>query len=379
MGAEDGTEAALRERIEALGGGHDEFRKGLGEASKGAVAELDEDKALLDKVGDEQDKRLKSLAGLGGSVDGASREGVMQKLARIEKQQVALEAELEAKHAREMKELREKMAALEAEIAEKKREAMEERANAVAASSAPVVMSVNTDGVEAAGDAADDARVNSEARSKEAKSHVAQAASDRQVAAEAAEAAEAAAAAANAAEETLEGLKEYVEKRRNPPVQHVDREMVLPKADPNVVKKRAKIDLNTIEAVMNSHQGVRSAMAWTTNEVGAVDHEVHCAVVPRKGARLSTQWMKLHAQTMLPVMQVPKKFFVLDSLPASREVAAASKDLEAELCKPKPERLFVRAPQWKFSPPKPEDPSEIPAYAKKLKKQQAASAKKAAK
>mmetsp|Transcript_12711 Transcript_12711/g.22870 ORF Transcript_12711/g.22870 Transcript_12711/m.22870 type:complete len:345 (-) Transcript_12711:1582-2616(-) len=308
-------------------------------------------------------------------LDEATQAKVLEHLTKIEEQQILLEAELQRKHDEEMMQLKKRMEKLELEIEARKKEAEEERANAIAAASAPVVMSVNTDAVDVAADTAFDSLEVSKARAEQAKMVSRNAQADKLAAEEAAAAATSAAVAANSAEETLELLRDYVEKRRNPPIERIEREKPKDPIDYNNIKKVAKFDLGTIEAVMRSHPSVKSALAWIVDDAsGAGDKVVHCAVVPRKGARLSVEWMKLHAQTMLPVMQVPKKIFVLDALPPSREEAAKMEDLEAAFVKPKPTRLFVRAPQWKYSPPQPEE--NIPADAKKKRKQAKQAAKK---
>ncbi|KAA8491485.1 hypothetical protein FVE85_2500 [Porphyridium purpureum] len=355
----------LTDRVATLGSNQDGLRDKVQTGAHGATEEHGATQALLMQEMEKRNEHVAALAGVQTAVDGATQAAVLAKLSALEQQQVTIEAQVRSKHEADMANMRKRMAQLEKEIAQKKQEAAEERALMAAATSAPVMMSVNTDTFDAVGEIAANTHVESTARATKARSAVDQAAADREACKQAQQAAELAAHEANAALETVEALKEYVDKRQAPPIERITRERAMPRGDPNKVAKKAKFDLGTIEAVMKSHHSVDSALAWASWNAEGTDCDVHCAVLPKKGARVSVQWMKLHAQTMLPVMQVPKKVHIVDRLPGSRDEAMQCEDIEGTYSNPKPERKVVKEPQWKYVP-EPEE-TDIPANRPKKK------------
>lgn len=103
--------------------------------------------------------------------------------------------------------------------------------------------------------------------------------------------------------------------------------------DQGALTKTVRVALDDVEAALRSHPAVEHARAFGRRDkkFGA---EVFCAIVPKRGARVSEPWLKLHAQSLLPVTFVPKKFYYLDELPVGmnrRELSESSllKDLSA--------------------------------------------------
>lgn len=88
------------------------------------------------------------------------------------------------------------------------------------------------------------------------------------------------------------------------------------------------VSLDEVEAAMLQHPAVEVARAFgrvhPTN--GA---EVYCAIKMKDGAKVTEQWLKLHAQSNLTNSSVPKRFYVHDNLMAEtpRDVLAADNGL----------------------------------------------------
>eukprot|EP00184_Porphyridium_aerugineum_P007810 CAMPEP_0184692356 /NCGR_PEP_ID=MMETSP0313-20130426/872_1 /TAXON_ID=2792 /ORGANISM="Porphyridium aerugineum, Strain SAG 1380-2" /LENGTH=370 /DNA_ID=CAMNT_0027150183 /DNA_START=120 /DNA_END=1232 /DNA_ORIENTATION=+ len=349
----------LEGTVNRFADGHDDLCEQV-KASSDAITEASD--ANMQAFGsrvDARDSTVKKMLAARSFVDAPTQFAVLEKLDDMERNQQLLEEQMLAKHEEDIKVMKKKVEELEKDIEERKRQADIERMMAVASNAAPIMMSVNTEAFDAVGDAAADAQFTSATRAEDANKARKYAEADVKAANNAAISAAAAALAANQALEALEALKEFVDKRQAPPIERIEREQEREKMDPNKVVKKAKFDLNTIEAIMMSHPAVHGALAWVTKDEKG-DSVVHCAVEPKKGARTSEKWLRLHAQTILPAMQVPRKFHLLDKLPASREEAEKCPDVYAAYCTPKPERLAVRGPSWKYTPPNP-DEEDIPA------------------
>lgn len=84
--------------------------------------------------------------------------------------------------------------------------------------------------------------------------------------------------------------------------------------DQGALTKTVKVPLDDVEKAMKSHPSVEHARAFGRKDkrFGA---EVYCAIVPKRGARVSEAWLKLHAQSVLPAPMVPKKFYYMSKLP----------------------------------------------------------------
>lgn len=99
--------------------------------------------------------------------------------------------------------------------------------------------------------------------------------------------------------------------------------------DQGALTKTVRVALDDVESAMRSHPAVMNARAFGRKDkrYGA---EVFCAIVPKKGARVSEPWLKLHAQSILPAPMVPKKFFYIHEVPMgmSRRELSESKLLQ---------------------------------------------------
>lgn len=222
--------------------------------------------------------------------DDESMAQILERLMSIETNQKKMEEGLKAKHAKEMAEMQRLL-----EETQKGNASEAERALA-----APV-MNFNMDEVNAAVNAASMAAQDSSRHT--------------------AEAADAAKRAAAIAEEASKK-----------PAQIVAAPLVdlnAPKIeviDPNNVQKSITVSLDDVEEAMVAHPavGVCRAFGRPDPRFGA---EVYCCILPKKGARISEPWLKLHAQSVLPAACVPKKFFYREDLAVTTERAELSKDV----------------------------------------------------
>eukprot|EP00180_Rhodochaete_pulchella_P001170 Plantae.Rhodophyta-Rhodochaete_pulchella.ctg19894.p1 GENE.Plantae.Rhodophyta-Rhodochaete_pulchella.ctg19894~~Plantae.Rhodophyta-Rhodochaete_pulchella.ctg19894.p1 ORF type:complete len:151 (-),score=26.37 Plantae.Rhodophyta-Rhodochaete_pulchella.ctg19894:185-571(-) len=120
-----------------------------------------------------------------------------------------------------------------------------------------------------------------------------------------------------------------------------------------VVRKKLVFNLNDVDKSIESHPSILKAMAFA-REDDRLGNEIYCAAIPKRGARASDAWLKLHSQTMLPAMMVPKKFFFVEKLPSSRKELSAATDIHkayGSAFKPKPTPRVVHEPTWQYVPP----------------------------
>ncbi|GAB0497339.1 hypothetical protein MMPV_008671 [Pyropia vietnamensis] len=274
---------------------------------------------------------------------------ILARMAEIEAGQRRLEVELAARHAHELAELQARLEAAEAEAAaaaEEQRCATEEARSLPAVSNVlmtPQLLSINMEGIEAAVTAAAASAEDSAAST-----------------AEAFKAAEAAKKAAESSERASQSSQQAI-RAIPPPIPHpavvveevpdsVSRDVSLAAFDAQSVTKVIKVSLDDVEAVMRQHPAVAAVRAFGKADT-RYGYDVYCAIVAKKGARLSEAWLKLHAQSMLPATMVPRKFFAcsLPSLGAADRVSLATEralqDMNAAAGLSNVKQ--IKAPQWK--------------------------------
>lgn len=201
---------------------------------------------------------------------------IMGRLDQIEENQKRLEEEIEGSHRVEMEKMRELIEKFEK------------------ARSVPPPQEVNVD-MDAVNSAVSKAAASAESSSR-----------DTAAAAKAAKEAAEAAAAAVAAQKDMS--KSVVEVQ-----------------DPSAIQKSVLVSLEEVEQAMRLHPAVESARAFGRPDP-RFGVEVFCAINPKKGARVSEPWLKLHAQSMLPAACVPKRFFYKEALNDEEDRAALSED-----------------------------------------------------
>lgn len=119
--------------------------------------------------------------------------------------------------------------------------------------------------------------------------------------------------------------------------------------DQGALTKTVRVALDDVEAAMRNHPAVEVAKAFGRKDkrFGA---EVFCAIVPKRGARVSEPWLKLHAQSVLPAPMVPKKFYYMSQMPADisrRELAESPLLQDLSQFPGYSEVKHVKGPQWK--------------------------------
>ncbi len=212
---------------------------------------------------------------------GANVKGIMDRLATLESQQEQMMAGIRQSHASEMAALRQRLAK-----AEETRRAVNARESAPA----PVLMSVDMAEIDAAVHAA----------------HVAAKRSDNDL---------------------KDLLKVAMDSRGGgPPAIEAPPQSV--EAGDYLVK-RVSVNLDDVERVINSSDLVEVCRAFgrPDNKYG---NEVYCAVVPKRGVRVSEPMITNYAQQYLPTAMVPKRFFFLEHLPSgiTRKALAATQEIQ---------------------------------------------------
>lgn len=119
--------------------------------------------------------------------------------------------------------------------------------------------------------------------------------------------------------------------------------------DQGALTKTVKVPLDDVEKAMKTHPAVHQAKAFGRKDkrFGA---EVYCAIEPKRGARVSEAWLKLHAQSVLPAPMVPKKFYYMSKIPDTitrRELSESSLLQDLSEFSGFSEVKHVKGPQWK--------------------------------
>lgn len=237
------------------------------------------------------------FGGAGNNGDPETMNKILERLMTIESNQKRMEEELKEKHALEMAEMQRLLE--ETQMQNRRAETNTNTSATLDGPEASPVLNVNMDEVNAAVNAASQA-------AQDSSRHTAEAAEAAKRAAEAAENAAASKATVVAAPMDLNASKVEV-------------------SDPNNVKKTVTVSLDEVEEAMMVHPAVGTCRAFGRPDprYGA---EIYCCVLPKKGARVSEPWLKLHAQSVLPAAFVPKKFYYREDLKADTERAELSED-----------------------------------------------------
>lgn len=246
------------------------------------------------------------------STDPEAMSKILEKLLSIEGNQRRMEEELKQKHAVEMAEM--------SRLLDEAKEANRIATLSHSTAPDPMVMQVNMDEINSAVNAASLAAQDSSRHT--------------------AEAAEAAKAAALAAQEAAANRKSVTEVDPNASKVEVN--------DPDNVQKTVMVSLDELEEALLLHPAVAVCRAFGRPDP-RYGNEVFCAILPKKGARISEPWLKLHAQSVLPAACVPKKFFYHPDLKpdTERRDLAGDKDLKrvSHLAGYSSTRM-VKAPSW---------------------------------
>lgn len=85
--------------------------------------------------------------------------------------------------------------------------------------------------------------------------------------------------------------------------------------DNEYIVKKVSVNLDDVERAINSSPYVNVCRAFGLPDP-RYGNEVYCAVVPKKGVKVSEPMLSIHAQKLLPTAQVPKRFYFISDLPA---------------------------------------------------------------
>lgn len=249
------------------------------EKEKADAALLAADRATASRMAelDERERKLKEMETLSRmgfanpeDLDEETANAILRRLEQIEANHKRLQADLEERNAVELEEMRRRV-----------QEAEEEAAAAIARDNTldPVMIDVRMEELEAA--------VMAAAASAES--------------------------SANNTREAVKAAREVAQSTQNSNrSQPVD--IKASTGDQGALTKTVRVALDEVEKAMEKHPAVRAARAFGRKDkkFGA---EVFCAIVPKKGARVSEPWLKLFAQSQLAAAMVPKKFFYLSKMP----------------------------------------------------------------
>jgi len=205
-------------------------------------------------------------------LDEETAKAILRRLEQIEANHSRLQADLEERNAVELEELRRRV-----------QDAEEEAAAAIAKDNSldPVMIDVRMEELEAA--------VMAAAASAES--------------------------SANNTREAVKAAREVAQSTQNANrSQPVD--IKASTGDQGALTKTVRVALDDVEKAMEKHPAVRGARAFGRKDkkFGA---EVFCAIVPKKGARVSEPWLKLFAQSQLAAPMVPKKFYYIHEMPTN--------------------------------------------------------------
>mmetsp|Transcript_39177 Transcript_39177/g.155390 ORF Transcript_39177/g.155390 Transcript_39177/m.155390 type:complete len:383 (-) Transcript_39177:1069-2217(-) len=94
------------------------------------------------------------------------------------------------------------------------------------------------------------------------------------------------------------------------------------------VEKRIRVDMFDVEQTMAMHPSVEKAVAFPVGD-GNSGQEIAVAVQTKAGARVTDKWLRAHAQSILPAMAVPTKWYSIPDIPtgSTREEIASSTEL----------------------------------------------------
>uniref|UniRef100_A0A7S1XFR3 AMP-binding enzyme C-terminal domain-containing protein n=1 Tax=Compsopogon caeruleus TaxID=31354 RepID=A0A7S1XFR3_9RHOD len=155
-----------------------------------------------------------------------------------------------------------------------------------------------------------------------------------------------------ASQNTVKQAQIAVEKAYGP-IAALDRARSDLPVDENTIRKKMIFNLRDVDAAIASHPAISNAMSFS-REDDKFANEIFCAVIPKKGARASEPWLKLHAQTMLPAMMIPKRFFFVERLPTNRKELSATPDVVKAFgthARAVPTSPVVHPPAWEYKAP----------------------------
>jgi len=344
---------AEEERLAAL----EQQRREELEAQKRA----EEDRLLGEKKAAEMRaaREYAEAAKLSG-IDASFFAKVNERLQSIEERTSQIEQGIAMKHRKELEEMKKRLAEMELEKKIADEEAVSARTVTGVAASSPILMEVNMKEIEnnvmSAADAAEASNV-SMTRATGAMADSKETGNPDETTQYALEAAAAAMQAAASAQAVAEFTRSVV-KAAPPKPEIIEEEKLVGKTpDEYKVEKRVRVNFEEIENAMRNHPGVKNAMAYGSKTDPNEEYQaaVICvAVQPKRGARCSQGWLRLHAQSVLPAHLVPSRYYVVDRFPEYRHELAECENPEVTFLNARKRHTKVNAPQW--SPPVPVSP-----------------------
>lgn len=201
--------------------------------------------------------------------------GILERLTRLEESQHAMMQQVKADHDKQMASLRQKL-----ELAEARRREAEDQARE---SSSSLLMEVNMTEIEAAVQAASFAEQESALALEEAR-----------------KVAEDARLAAGGIPQSIRDATKEGEIGYGP--------------DGEYIVKKVSVNLDDVERTISTSPLVSVCRAFGRPDP-KYGNEVFCALVPKRGVRVSEPMLMMYAQKHLPVAMVPKRFFFLEDMP----------------------------------------------------------------
>mmetsp|Transcript_11304 Transcript_11304/g.34595 ORF Transcript_11304/g.34595 Transcript_11304/m.34595 type:complete len:949 (+) Transcript_11304:176-3022(+) len=299
--------------------------------------------------------KILSLSSQQQEIDQDNRGAIVEKLREVSERQARLEAQFNDEHKRTMDELSVRINQLNREIGQLSEANFIAKSAALSGQSAPMMIELTMDEADAAAIAA--------AASAEEANQSAKTATQRALAISsmAEEAAVMAKEAATKASETAARCNEAANIAHEaglllPPKKETEVHEVLAAAPENLnsIERRLRVDMEDVDKAMMLHPAVEKAVAFPIPDSKA-GYDIAVAVKTKPGAKVTDTWLKLHAQSILPALAVPNRWYWIPDIPngMTRDEVSVSDDLidfERLRNRPKSKRM-VQPPTFQEKEP----------------------------
>lgn len=302
-------------------------------------------------------RRILTLSAEQQKQDEKSRGAVFSKLKEIVAAQDHLQEQFDLEHKKTMDTLAMRINQLNRELGQMSELNYISKSVAASRQSAPMMVELKMDEADAAAIAA---AVSAEEANQNSQRAMERTMGITAMAEEAALRAEEATAKATAAATDCDAATTLVRDTElsAPPVKETIVHEVLAAAPENLnsVERRLRVEMDEVDRAMVSHPSVEKAMAFPVSDHKG-GYDIAVAITTRPGAKVTDTWLKLHAQSVLPALAVPNKWYWMRDIPdgTTRDEIAVSEDLiDFEKLKSRPastKKKTVTAPSFLVKEP----------------------------
>lgn len=286
--------------------------------------------------------RILALSSEQQKLDEYSRGTIYAKLSEVAAAQARLEEQYNVEHKKTMEALTTRINQLNREIGEMSEANFVAKSTALSRQSAPEMVELKMDEADAAAIAAAAAAEEANQNSMRAMERALEISA---MAERAAKLAEEAAAKATEAATNCETVNVMAKEAGLlvPPVKETIVHEVLAAAPENLdsVERRLRVDMEEVDQAMATHPSIEKAMAFPVPNHKA-GFDIAVALTTRPGAKVTDTWLKLHAQSLLPALAVPSKWYWIREIPEGTtrdEIAVSDELVDFEKLKNRPASL----------------------------------------